>query len=125
MGIENQIVQTAIYDRSGSLGSFKECIESLSERIKADRPDAVIRYSFYSETGSNEVTAIMVYRDADAWLDLHEHLNSLTEYREFLKSVKMRELRFYGELTPGIRRFMNERSIAFTRFAAFAVGFTD
>ena len=123
MGIENQIVQTAIYDRGGSLESFKECIETLIERMKTDRPDALIRYSFYTETNNNTATAVMVYRDAEAWLDLHEHINALPEYREFLKSVTLRELRFYGELTPKIRRFLNERSIQFTQFAAFAVGF--
>jgi hypothetical protein len=123
MSIENQIIQMTSYQLTDSAEAFTQAITALSKRTLDKGPANILRYSFYVSAGDGTAGAIIVFQDPEAWLGQHEFVTSLDEYRQFYKTVRLAGLRFFGDLSPEIRRWLDKRNLEYEYAGPLAAGF--
>ena len=123
MSIENHIVQVTNYQLTAPASDFVEAITTLAERSREEGPGDMIRYSFYTNPDQGTAGAIIIYRNAAAWLAQHQLVASLEEYPKFYRTVRLVGLQLFGEISPEIRQFFDERRLSFTDGGQLAAGF--
>ena len=123
MSIDNQIIQMTSYQLTGSAEAFKKAILVLSNRTQEEGPDGILRYSFYVNAKEGTAGSIIVYRDPEAWLGQHDFVTSLDEYQHFYKTVRLAELKFFGNISSEIRQWLDERDLEYEYAGQLAAGF--
>jgi hypothetical protein len=123
MSVETHIVQVTNYQLTASAEAFVAAITALSERSRQEGPRDIIRYSFYVNPDEGTAGAVIIYRNAGAWLAQHELVASLEEYPKFYQTVRLVGLQLFGDISPEIRQFFDERRLAFTDGGRLAAGF--
>ena len=123
MSIETHIVQVTNYQLTASSEAFVEAITALSDRSQQEGPSDIIRYSFYVNADQETAGAVIIYRNSEAWLAQHRLVASLEEYPKFYQTVRLVGLQLFGEISPDIRQFFDERRLAFTDGGRLAAGF--
>lgn len=123
MSIENQIIQMTSYQLTGSAEAFSKAITALSKRTFDEGPANILRYTFYVNDGDGTAGAIIVFQNAEAWLGQHDFVTSLDEYQQFYKTVRLVGLRFFGDLSSEIRRWLDERNLEYEFAGPLAAGF--
>ena len=123
MSIENQIIQMTSYQLTDSAEAFTKAILALSKRTQEEGPENILRYSFYVNAGGGTAGSIIVYRDPEAWLGQHDFVTSLDEYQHFYKTIRLAGLRFFGNLSPKIRQWLDERNLQYEYAGQLAAGF--
>ena len=123
MSIENQIIQISSYELTGTAEAFTKAIGSLSNRTQKDGPEDILRYTFYVNPKEGTAGAVIVYRDAEAWLGQHDFATSLVEYQDFYKTIRLVGLRFFGKLSPEIQQWLDERNVQYEYAGPLAAGF--
>jgi hypothetical protein len=123
MSIEDQIVQMSSYELTDSAEVFTKAISALSARTQAEGPHGILRYSFYVYAENGTAGSIIVYRDPEAWLGQHDFAASLDEYQDFYNTIRLVGVRFFGNLSPEIRQWLDERNLKYEFAGQLAAGF--
>jgi hypothetical protein len=123
MSIEKQVVQVTSYELTGSAEAFTRAISALSARTQAEGPRGILRYSFYVNADNATAGAIIIYRDSEAWLGQHDFVSGLDEYQDFYKTIRLVGLRFFGDLSPAMRQWLDERNLQYEDAGQLVAGF--
>lgn len=123
MSIENQIVQIASYQLTETADAFTKTIRALSRRTHEDGPEGILRYSFYVNPENGTAGSTILYRDPEAWLSQHDFAISLDEYQDFYQTIRLVGLKFFGNLSPKIHLWLEERDLAYEYAGPLAAGF--
>ena len=121
--MDNEVVQETRYRLRASADEFTRAAHALVSRVEVEGPPGLLRYSFYVNPDVREASAILVYRDAATWLGQHHFVPGLDEYAAFQETVALEELRFFGDVTPELREWLDSRNLSYELAGPLAAGF--
>lgn len=103
MSIEQQIVNVNEYDLAAPADDFVAAIDDLARRTEGEGEPGVLRYQFYVDRAGGSAIAMIVYRDAEAWLEHHRIAYEWPEMAALQATVRLTRLTFLGPLDERIR----------------------
>jgi quinol monooxygenase YgiN len=124
VAIENQIVNINEYRLAARADEFVSAIEALAERTEAEGESGVLRYQFYVNRGDGTASAVIVYRDAEAWLEHHRPAYTWDEMAKLQATVKLSRLTFLGPPNDEIEAMAAGIDVPIVRSDTLAAGFT-
>ncbi len=123
MAIEDQIVNVNEYHLAASADEFVAAIAALAQRTETEGESGVLRYQFYVNSEEGSALAIIVYRDADAWLEHHRLAYTWPEMARLQATVKLDRLTFLGPLNDEIEAMASGIDVPIVRCDTLAAGF--
>ena len=123
MSIESQITNVNEYQLVVPPNEFVEAISALARRTEEEGVRGVLRYQFYVNSDGDRAMAIIVYRDADAWVEHHRLAYTWPEMATLQASVRLTGLTFLGSLSDEIDAMASGIEVPVTHYDSLAAGF--
>jgi quinol monooxygenase YgiN len=124
VAIENQIVNINEYRLDASADEFVSAIGALAGRTESEGESGVLRYQFYVNRDDGTASAVIVYRDSEAWLEHHRLAYTWHEMAKLQATVKLTRLTFLGPLNDEIEAMASGIDVPIVRSDTLAAGFT-
>jgi hypothetical protein len=121
--IHDQLIQWTSYELVETPQSYQQAISALGHKAEHSGFEGITRYSFYVDEETGLAGAIIIYDSPQAFIDWHELVLSFPEYETFKKTVKLKDLKFYGNLPFDLKKSLEDRKIPFEYIGQFAGGF--
>ena len=123
MPIHDQLIQWTSYELVETAQSYQKAISALGHKAEHSGFEGITRYSFYVDEKTGLAGAIIIYDSPQAFMDWHELALSFPEYETFKKTVKLKDLKFYGNLPFDLKKSLEDKNISFEYIGQFAGGF--
>jgi hypothetical protein len=103
---------------------YRPAVSALTQRVEKEGPAGLVTYQLYADTASGEGGALITFADPD---DITRHMHLISqweEFRRFVRTIKLVDMRIYGVLSPDAEAWLAQGSyIPNKRFPDHVSGF--
>ena len=117
------IINANEYDLAASSQAFVEAIDALARRTKSEGHPGVEAYRWFFDDDAGTAGAIIVYKNAAAWVGHHELAYKWDEMAALQATVSLRRLTLFGPLSNDLTTWLSNANLSYIHYPTWAAGF--
>lgn len=119
----NHLTLVEVLEVIGPEAEFAQAVRAAVRRLEAEGVRELVNIHFYSNPGSSEVGAVIVFSDSSRVID---HMNMITGWEEFQTLaglIRLVDMRVFGKLSPEAEAWIRNFGTPSKRFEQALAGF--
>jgi len=123
MDLDPMIVNVNEYDLEASADDFVAAIDALATRTETEGHPGVLHYRFHVNRAEDTAGAVIVYADADAWVEHHRMAYEWDEMATLQATVSLRRLTLLGRANQTMEEMAAGLPVPVVVYDTLAAGF--